>query len=382
MIPVSQPYITQEDIDGITAVLKSGQLSNGPRQKEFEQRFEQLIGTKHAIAVNSGTSGLHLALRALGIQEGDEVITSPFSFIASANCILFEKAKPVFVDIEEDTFNINSSLIPEAITDKTRALLPVHIFGQSCDMESIMKIALMKDLRVVEDACESLGATHHKKKVGTFGDAAVFAFYPNKQMTTGEGGMIVTNNEEVAVACKSMRNQGRDPGIGQGNGTNGANRWLVHHRLGYNYRMTELSASLGCTQMDKLDFFTKQRKQIIKDYFVQLREIPEIILPKTKEENTHTWFVLPVRVQESIDRDSVVAGLLKRGVQTRNYFAPCIHLQPFYKKQFGFAEGSFPVAEKVSKSIFILPLYVRMTENDINTVIEALKEAIKEAQKK
>ncbi len=369
MIPLSKPHLTRKDIRGVIDVLKSGQLGMGTRTQEFEQRFAERIGTKHAIAVNSGTSGLHLALRAVGITEGDEVIITPFSFVASANCILFEKARPLFVDVAEDSFNLNPSLVESAITQKTKAILPVHIFGQGCDMSTLMELAQRHKLRVIEDACEAIGASHQGKNVGTFGDAAVFAFYPNKQMTTGEGGIIVTNDDTIAEHCASMRNQGR--------GTDA--QWLVHHRLGYNYRMTEMSASLGCTQLARLDSMLKKRARIVRAYHKKLRTVPGIILPKTIPENTHTWFVFPLRVADDINRDAVITGLRVRGVASKAYFSPCIHLQPFYR-QLGFKEGDFPVAEKLSKTTFILPLYNQMTENDISTVVDALTASLASAQ--
>lgn len=370
MIPLSKPHITPADIRGVVDVLKSGQLSMGPRTAEFEKRFAARVGTKHAIAVNSGTSGLHLALRACSIGAGDEVITTPFSFVASANCILFEQAKPVFVDVDEDTFNLNPTLVKNAVTPKTKSILPVHIFGQSCAMDELLAIARAHNLKIIEDACEALDAAHHAKKVGTFGDAAVFAFYPNKQMTTGEGGMIVTDDDALAELCLSMRNQGRDVKNTQ---------WLTHHRLGYNYRMTEMSAALGCTQLEKLDYLLKKRTGIVKKYLKKIKKIPGIILPKTAPGNTHTWFVFPVRVADSISRDKVIDGLRSRGVASKAYFSPCIHLQPFYQT-FGFKEGDFPIAEKLSRTTFILPLHASLTEKDINTVVDALAAAVEEAR--
>lgn len=366
MIPLSKPHIKQDDIRAVVDVLKSGQLSMGPRTDDFEKQFATRLGVSHAIAVNSGTSGLHLALRASSIREGDEVITTPFSFVASANCILFEKAKPVFVDVDEATFNLDPTLVEKAITSKTKAILPVHIFGQSCEMQPLLDLAEKHHLSIIEDACEALDATHHGKKVGTFGAAAVFAFYPNKQMTTGEGGMIVTTDDTLAALCRSMRNQGR-----------GEDRqWLHHERLGYNYRMTEMSAALGCTQLAKLDMLSKKRAQIVKKYIKQLKAVSGIILPTVLLHNTHTWFVFPVRVTDGISRDAVITALAARGVASKAYFSPCIHLQPFYRDQFGFKEGDFPVAEKLSRTTFILPLYVSMTEKDIKTVVDAVREAL------
>lgn len=367
MIHLAKPCIGKEEIEAIIEVLKSGTLSLGPKLKEFEKRFLEYIGTKYAIAVNSGTSGLHLCVRSLGIREGDEVITTPFSFIASANCALYEKAKPVFVDVEEDTFNIDPKKIEEKITEKTKAILPVHVFGQSCDMDPIIKIAKKYNLKIIEDACESIGTTYKEKKAGTFGDCAVFAFYPNKQITTGEGGMIVTNNEKISELCESMRNQGRT-----------SKEWLSHELLGYNYRMDEMSAALGIEQLKKIDYFLKKRKEIAKRYIEELNGIEKIILPRIKEYNVSSWFVFPIRIKGTKnDRDKIIVALQKQGIQSKAYFYPCIHLQPFYKKEFGYKEGDFPIAEQISNSILILPFYNEMNEKIVNKVVLSLDNILK-----
>ncbi|MEW5896126.1 MAG: aminotransferase class I/II-fold pyridoxal phosphate-dependent enzyme [Nanoarchaeota archaeon] len=366
-IPLAQPHIAEDDIENVTAVLKSGVLSLGPKIREFEQKFAKTIGTKYAVGVNSGTSGLHLCIRALGLKEGDEVITSPFSFIASANCILYERATPVFVDVEEDTFNIDPDKIEAAITPKTKALLVPHIFGQSCDMTKIMKIAKKHHLKVIEDACESINATHHGRKVGTFGDVAVFAFYPNKQMTTGEGGMIVTDNKEIYEYCKSASNQGRSNDL----------QWLTHDKLGYNYRLDEMSAALGIAQLNKIDFLIKKRQEVASKYIEELSEIEDIILPKIKPENISTWFVFPLRVKEKI-RDKLIQKLNEKGIQSKAYFFPCIHLQPFYKEKFGYQKGTFPIAEKLSKETLIIPFYPALTNEQIKEVKEKIKESLAE----
>jgi perosamine synthetase len=367
MIPLARPFIIREAISEITKVLESGILSLGPKLKEFEQKFVELIGTKYAVGVNSGTSGLHLCIRALGIKEGDEVITTPFSFIASANCILYEKATPVFVDVEEDTFNINPELIEAAITPKTKAILVAHIFGQSCNMAKIIEIAKKHNLKIIEDACESIDATHHNQKVGTFGDAAVFAFYPNKQMTTGEGGMVVTNNKEIYEYCRSASNQGRSDNM----------QWLTHDKLGYNYRLDEMSAALGLTQLRRISELIEKRQELAAKYIKELSEIKELILPKIKSENISTWFVFPIRVKAGI-RDMLIQKLNEKGVQSKAYFYPCIHLQPFYKEMFDYQEGTFPTAERLSKETFIIPFYPALTDEQILTVKKALQESLSE----
>ena len=354
MIPLARPHIDNNDIKQVVEVMKSGMLSLGPKVLEFEEKFAKLLGVKYAVAVNSGTSGLHLCIRALGIKDGDEVITSPFSFIASANCALFEGAKPVFVDVEEDTFNMDVSQIEKKITGKTKAIIPVHIFGQACDMETIMQIAKKHKLNVIEDACESIEAKRNNKKVGTFGDAAVFAFYPNKQMTTGEGGMIVTNDEKIAKLCRSMRNQGRGESM----------QWLTHDRLGYNYRLSDLQAALGVSQLDKLPFLLSERKRVAELYLSGLTTIPEVKLPRISPGNIHTWFVFPIQVPIN-KRDKLIEYLKKNKIQSKAYFDPSIHLQEFYKKEFGYKEGDFPVAEKLSKKTLILPLYPGLSGDDV-----------------
>jgi len=367
-IPVAKPYITQDDIDEVVKVLKSGQLSLGPYTTRFEEDFARAIGTRHAVAVNSGTSGLHLAVRAIGLKPGDEMVTTPFSFVASANCAVFEGGKPVFADIDEKTYNIDPRLMKAVVTAKTKVLLPVHIFGQVCDMDPILKLAEKENLPIIEDACEAILAEYKGKKAGTFGKAAVFAFYPNKQMTTGEGGMITTDDAEVAAVCRSMANQGRaDDGS-----------WLNHVRLGYNYRMDEMSATLGWSQLKRIDSLIKGRERIAQKYTARLKRVEGVITPYVMPDARHTWFVYVIRVKEGIDRDRVMAMLKERGIQTKNYL-PAIHLQKFYKDKFKYTEGDFPICEKVSASTIALPLYVGMTDADIEYVGDAVEEVVKEA---
>lgn len=366
-IPVAKPYITQDDIDEVIKVLKSGQLSLGPCTKKFEEAFAKTIGTQCAVAVSSGTAGLHLCMRTINLQPDDEVITSPFSFVASANCVLFEGGKPVFADIDEKTFNINPKKVKEVMSEKTKALLPVHIFGQPCNMDPLVKLAQKEDLEIVEDACEAILAEYNGKKVGTFGKAAVFAFYPNKQMTTGEGGVITTDSKQVYDLCKSMENQGRaDDGS-----------WLNHVRLGYNYRMDEMSAALGLSQLRKLDFMIKEREKIAKKYTERLKKVEGIITPYVMPNVRHTWFVYVIQVKEGIDRDRVMAKLKEHGISTKNYL-PAIHLQKFYKEKFNYTPGDLPVCEKVSASTIALPLYIGLGDEDIEYICTILEQVIRE----
>ncbi|TFH39882.1 MAG: DegT/DnrJ/EryC1/StrS family aminotransferase, partial [ANME-2 cluster archaeon] len=286
MIPLAQPDIGEEEIRLVNEVLRSGWLSMGPKVGEFEGQFANYIGTKHAIAVNSGTSGLHLCMNAIGIKKGDEVITSPFSFVASSNCIMFESGKPVFVDIDPDTLNLDVENIEAAITKNTKAILPVHVFGQPCEMDAIMNIAKKHNLAVIEDACEAVGAEYNGRKAGTFGDASVFAFYPNKQMTTGEGGIIVTDDDDIATLCRSLRNQGRSED----------EEWLNHVRLGYNYRLDEMSCALGIGQLNRIDELLDKRTRVAEEYARQLSDVVGITTQYLDPNVKMSWFVYVVQV--------------------------------------------------------------------------------------
>ncbi len=365
--PVARPYITKDEELSVLEVLRSGNLSLGPKYREFEQKFAKKIGRKYACTVSSGTAGLHLAMLTARIKPGDEVITSPFSFVASANSILYVGAKPVFVDIDPKTYNINPSKIETVVTKKTKAILVVHIFGQTSDMEQIHKIAKKYNLKIIEDACESFGATYKGKNAGTFGESAVFAFYPNKQMTTGEGGMIVTDDKKIHDTCSSLKNQGRSDDL----------QWLDHNRLGYNYRMDELSAALGITQLSKIDYLLNERVKIAALYTKYLSPHSNLIqVPLTDKNNKHSWFVYVVTIKDkNIKRDELVLALAKEGINTKPYL-PSIHLFSFYKDKFGFKKGDFPVSEKVSNSSLALPLYIGLKEADIKYIVGGLINAL------
>lgn len=361
---IARPYIKNEDIKAVVKVLKSGHLSLGPTNKEFEKKFAEYVGTKYALTVSNGTVALHLGVRALGLKEGDEVITSPYSFISSSNCLLYERVKPVFVDVEKQTFNIDPDKIERAITKKTKAILPVHIFGQSAQMDSILKLAKKYKLKILEDSCESLGATFQGHMVGTQGDIGTFAFYPNKQMTTGEGGMIVTDSKEVYKLCDSMRNQGRGESM----------EWLRHERLGYNYRMDDMSAALGITQLKKLDWMIAEKAKIAHWYNEALTNVKEVEGPMTAPERTHSWFVYVIRVKHK-KRNELMKKLGELGIQTKPYL-PVIHLQPFMVKLFNFKAGDFPVAEAISSETLALPLYIGLTRKDIEYIAGQIKRVI------
>ena len=386
-VPMSGPDISQREIDIINEVLTTPYLSMGPKIERFEAEMARYVGRAHAIAVSSGTAGLHLAMVGAGIGEGDLVFTTPFSFVASANCLLYEKAVPVFVDIDRYTLNIDPALVAHAAADlmegqlragrwlprsvpswrslrgKLKAILPVHIFGQPADMDPISDVAQRYGLTVIEDACEALGAEYEGRRAGTLGDVAVFGFYPNKQMTTGEGGMLVTNNEEWASLFRSLRNQGRDdPGA-----------WLHHVRLGYNYRLDELSAALGLAQLERLEELLSKRERVAQWYDERLQGLEGLEIPHISPLTTRVgWFVYVIRLAPHFDRNAVRKGLEERGIPSRPYF-PAIHLQQFYREKFGYQEGDFPVTEKVASSTLALPFWGNMTEPEVDYVCSTLK---------
>ena len=368
MIPLSRPDITEREKQAVLAVLDSNFLSLGPKLKEFEEKMAAYTGTKYAVACNSGTSGLHMIVAALGIKDGDEVITTPFSFISSSNCMLFERAKPVFVDIDEKTYNMDAAQIEAKITERTKAILPVHVFGQPANMHDIRRIALKHGLFIIEDSCEAIGAEWNGKKVGTMSDAGVFAFYPNKQMTTGEGGIVVTNNENLAKLCYSLRNQGR--GIDT--------QWLNHVRLGYNYRMNDISAALGIAQLERIDEIIAARQRVADSYVEKLKDVEGVILPKIDERVKMSWFVFVIRFEQWIDRNLVMETLLDRGVGCRPYFT-AIHLQPFYREMFRYKEGDFPVTEHVASGTLAIPFFNNITEEQIDIVVDEIRRAIRYA---
>ena len=365
-IPMSSPDITSAEIDAVNAVLRTPCLSIGPRVDEFERRVAEYVGARHAVAVSSGTAGLHLAILAAGVADGDEVITTPFSFVASANVALYERAKPVFVDIGPQSLNIDPARIEAAITPRTRAILPVHAFGQPADIDAILDIAHRHRLVVIEDACEAIGAEYKNRKVGTLGRAGIFAFYPNKQMTTGEGGIIVTDDEEWDKLFRSLRNQGRDV----------FDAWLNHSRLGYNYRLDEMSAALGVAQMSRIEELLAKREKVAGWYKARLNEIEGVTAPFVAPTTTcSSWFVYVVRFAPEIDRNRVMSLLEAQGIPSRPYFTP-IHLQPFYRQRFGYTAGDFPVTERVSASTLALPFFSNMSEKQVSAVCDILQEAI------
>jgi len=383
-IPLAKPEIGGGEIARVTEVLRSGHLSLGPRVPEFEDKFAVLAGMRYAVAVNSGTSALHLCVRALGIGAGDEVITTSFSFVASTNCILYERAVPVFVDIDPATLNIDPAQIEKFLTLKcekrggetfdretgrrVKAILPVHVFGRPCDMDEIGRLAREYGLLVIEDACEALGATFGGRHVGTFGEAATFAFYPNKQITTGEGGMVVTNDEQVAEACKAMRNQGRDPG----------SEWLNHARLGFNYRLSDVHAALGIAQLERFEQIQRKRAAAAQWYTKGLRSLAGIRLPADDDQCRRSWFVFAIQLQEDLpagSRGRVMKALRRAGVSCQSYF-PAIHQQPYLEASQREIPFALPATESAAERGIALPFFSGLREDEAAYVCGVLRQAL------
>lgn len=367
-IPLAQPDLTWLERKAVLDVLESTFLSLGPKVPEFERAMAQYIGVKHAIAVNSGTSGLHLIVRALGIGRNDEVITTPFSFISSANCVLMESARPVFVDIDPETYNIDPDKVEAAITPRTKAILGVDVFGRCAEWDRIGEVARRRGLAVIEDSCEAIGAEAFGKMAGSFGDAGCLAFYPNKQMTTGEGGMILTDRDDVAALCRSMRNQGRDEGQG----------WLEHARLGFNYRLSDIHCALGLAQLSRIEELLEKRAAVADLYRERLGHLDTLLLPVTPRQGRLSWFVYVVRLADRFtraDRDRILLALRENGIGCNKYFAP-IHLQPFYVELFGFKPGDFPVTERICERTIALPFFTTITPDQVAQVADCLTQAI------
>jgi len=371
-IPLSGPDIGPREIELVNQVLRTSYLSIGPMIGRFEQLTAAYTGRRHAVGVSSGTAGLHLCMRAMGLRPGDRVLTTSFSFVASANCVLFERGVPVFVDIDPLTLNMDAVQAHRAAEElaragtPARALLVVQIFGQACDMDPLLDLARAYNLEIIEDACESIGAEYKGRQAGAFGRAATFAYYPNKQMTTGEGGMIVTDDEGWDEVFRSLRNQGRDR----------AGTWLDHVRLGYNYRLDEMSAALGVAQMERLPELLAKRERVAQWYNERLAHIEGVRAPYVAPYTTKmSWFLYVARLDERYDREGVIAALEERGVPARPYFKP-IHMQPFYR-ELGYQPGSLPVTERVSQSTLALPFFGGLDEAQVDYVCEQLRAVLK-----
>ncbi|MBN1392782.1 MAG: DegT/DnrJ/EryC1/StrS family aminotransferase [Sedimentisphaerales bacterium] len=365
---LSRPDITEKEIDAVCAVLRTPNLSLGPKVPEFEAAFAKYIGKKHAVAVNSGTSGLFLSLSALGIGPGDEVIVPPFTFIASSNTIMMAGAKPVFVDIDPKTLNIDPDKIESAITKKTKAIMPVEAFGSPAGFDKICQIAKKSNLTILEDSCEALGSELNGKKAGTFGKMSAFAFYPNKQITTGEGGMILTDDDDLADMCVSLRNQGRGK----------SSSWLSHEHLGYNYRLSDINCALGIVQLSRIDEIKAKRAQVAKWYQEMLAGDDRLIVPTEPPGCTISWFVFVVQLAKKFtqeQRDKALETMKAEGIQVAVYFTP-VHLQPFMVENYGYKKGDFPVTESVAERTIALPFYNNLAKDDVALVCKTLKAAL------
>ena len=359
---MSSAEVSEEDVQAVVDVVRSGRLALGENIVEFERAVADYAGAKHAIAVSSGTAALHLIARSIGLRAGDEVITTPFSFVASTNCFLYEGATPVFVDIEPDTYCLDPDLIEAAITPKTKAILAVDVFGHPADWGRILDIAARHELEVIADTCESIGATYKGKRTGPWGAGGAFAFYPNKQMTTGEGGVIVTNRDDVNTLSRSMANQGRDA----------MGAWLAHPRLGFNYRMDEMSAALGLSQLRRLDSFVSARREVVACYNQALTDDPRVRLPAEKPWASWSPFVYVVTLTGSYKRDAVISGLAKRGIPSRGYFSP-IHKQEYIRELTSDRNWSLPVTEDVVNRTVALPFHNRLSTAGVERVARALQ---------
>ena len=341
-VHLSRPDITDAEIEAVCAVLRSPTLSLGPKLDEFEQAFCAYTGRRRAVAVNSGTSALYLCMKALGIGRGDEVITTPFTFIATATTIMMTGARPVFVDIDPRSLNMDASRIGGAVTPRTKAVVPVEVFGNPAGMDAICEVAAKHNLLVIEDSCEGLGSELRGRKVGTFGIMSTFAFYPNKQITTGEGGMILTDDDALADMCVSLRNQGR----GRGGG------WLAHERLGYNYRLSDINCALGIVQLSRINEIVAKRRRVADMYLKRLGGDKRLTVPREPADSIMSWFVYVIRLADRYSlsqRNDILSRMLQRGVQVSNYFPP-VYLQPFMAKELGHKEGDLPITDAVCRS--------------------------------
>jgi perosamine synthetase len=366
-IPLAQPVLGAQEEQLVAEVLRSGHLSLGPRVLEFERLFAEFVGSPFACTVSSGTAGLHLALRAVGVGDGDEVVTSPFSFVASANVALYERARPVFADIDPVTLNLDPQAAEAAVTGRTRALLPVHIFGYPADIVAFERIAARHGLGIVEDACEALGACNADgTRVGGRRNPAVFGFYANKQLTKGEGGMVTLGDAGMKARIDSERNQGRAPDMG----------WLDHDRLGFNYRLSDIACALGIAQLERLDGMLTERARVAALYREALAGVEGLGLPcEDHDGKQRGWFVFVVQLPREVDRDAIVRTLASQRIQSKPYL-PAIHLMSFYRERFGHREGEFPVCEDVAARSLALPFFPGLMEGQVERVAEALSDAL------
>jgi perosamine synthetase len=364
-VALSAPWVDERDEALVLEVLRSGRLSLGPAGPRFEELLAESVGAAHCAAVSSGTAGLHLCLRLAGVGPGDEVITSPYSFVASANCAIYEGATPVFADIDRRTLNLDPAAVEAAVTERTKAVVAVDIFGYPCELDALRELCARHGLVLVEDACEALGAEYKGARVGSHGHLAVWAFYPNKQITTGEGGAVTTGSEDEWRLLVSLRNQGRADSGG----------WLEHARLGFNYRLDDVSAALGTGQLERLDAILAARGEVAARYTELLAGVDVEPPLADDEDHVRSWFVYVVKLPVGSDRERVIAELEQRGVATARYL-PSIHLQPYMRERYGFAEGLCPVSEDASARTLALPFHARLPADDQEYVVDALRDAL------
>jgi perosamine synthetase len=367
-IPLARPWLDEREEELVLEVLRSGRLSLGPWIDRFEEQLAERIGAPYATAVSSGTAGLHLLCKITGLGPGDEVITSPLSFVASANSFILEGATPVFADVDPVTLNMDPAAVEAAVTDRTRAIVAVDMFGYPCELDELRAIADRHGLTLIEDACESLGAEYKQQPLGSHGPPAVFAFYPNKQMATGEGGVVTTHSEEEWQLLRSLRNQGRSYEEEGG--------WFHHVRLGMNYRWTDVQAAIGLAQLEKLGRILELRAAAARRYGELLEDVDGVDVPTPDDaDHRRSWFVYVVKLERAIDRGAVMATLRRDGVATAEY-VPCIHLQPYMRERFGFAEGLCPVAEDTASRTLALPFFTQIDPGDQERVVEVLSRAL------
>ncbi len=366
-IPLSRPWVDEREEELVLEVLRSGRLSLGPWIDRFEELVAERVGAPYAAAVSSGTAGLHLLCHIAGLGAGDEVITSPLSFVASANCFILEGASPVFADVDPRTLNMDPAAVEAAITERTRAIVAVDMFGYPCELDELRAIADRHGLVLIEDAAEALGAEYKGRPIGAHGPAAVFGFYPNKQMTTGEGGVVVTHSEDERQQLVSLRNQGRSYGDG---------RWFHHVRVGFNYRWTDVQAAIGIAQLEKLERILELRAAAAGRYETFLDKLGGVEGPPSDDaEHRRSWFVYVVKLDPDLDRDGVMAALRHEGVATAEY-VPCVHLQPYMRERYGFGEGLCPAAEDVARRTLALPFFTQIGAEDQERVVEVLRAAV------
>jgi len=367
-IPLSRPWLDEREEELVIEVLRSGRLSLGPWIDRFEEQVAERVGAPYAAALSSGTAGLHLLCKIAGLGTGDEAITSPLSFVSSANCFLLEGATPVFADVDPVTLNMDPAAVEAAVTERTRAIVAVDMFGYPCELDELRAIAERHGLALIEDACESLGAEYKGAPLGSQGPAAAFAFYPNKQMATGEGGVVTTHSEEEWQLLRSLRNQGRTYDSQGG--------WFHHVRLGMNYRWTDIQAAIGLAQLEKLDDILELRGAAAARYGELLAGVAGVEPPAPDDaDHRRSWFVYVVKLDADIDRDAVMGALRREGIATAEY-VPCIHLQPYMRERFGFGEGMCPVAEETAARTMALPFFTQIDPGDQERVVEVLRAAI------